>query len=98
PDLYSLSLHDALPIYSSGFLEEQEASLLRVSTSFNCFRTAFLALSPAFLALKDFIELSRITRSTSTFLSNHLCDSVENTSSTALDRKSTRLNSSHVKI
>ena len=37
--------------HSSDFLEEQEASLLLVSTSFNCFNTAFLALSPALRAL-----------------------------------------------
>ena len=37
--------------HSSGFLEEQEANLLLVSTSCNCFNTALRALSLAFLAL-----------------------------------------------
>ena len=37
--------------HSSGFFDVHAASLLFVSTSFNCFNTVFLALSLAFLAL-----------------------------------------------
>src|SRR5439155_24039957 len=77
--IYTLSLHDALPIYSmpKGFFTQSACVLLSQATSLD-------AIVPL---LSEFSIAKRVDQSTE-----------PNLGGPALDRKSTRLNSSHVAI
>src|SRR5690606_41523843 len=79
PQLYTLSLHDALPIYGH--------------TSHNAFRQV---LNDIFVILKS-CNFQSAQRTTIFFRDDEIVGYV-NQPAGEIDRKSTRLNSSHVKI
>src|SRR5207302_3094734 len=90
-EIHTLSLHDALPIFGKT-AEEIEYALSEEIHSFNC-------ESEAELALIDSLAARRGVRASFSLRVNPDVDAKTHPYiSTGLDRKSTRLNSSHVKI
>src|SRR5690606_41092059 len=85
---YTLSLHDALPIFHRGYLDSLPAS--------NAFNAATCLLVSQFMLDREarsgfFREIAQRLKPGAILVSSDLASDVR-------DRKSTRLNSSHVKI
>src|SRR5690606_42134280 len=89
PELYALSLHDALPIYLAGLTSRQQLVLERMRNFDFLTEEQYQEAKDdtvAFLARKSTLRYP--------FFSFYIRQLLQQ----QLDRKSTRLNSSHVKI
>src|SRR5690606_41773856 len=96
-DIYTLSLHDALPIYTSTAaftqigLDGQQINLTKLNSTTDMSRRALRDDMPG-------IILRTTVRAITRGVTQKQLNDVNPLAGLAVDRKSTRLNSSHVKI
>src|SRR5207302_9030562 len=97
PELYPLSLHDALPIYAFKAFGERDDGTVWLHEAVVAFREALKEWTRERAPL-DWAMAQNNLGNALHRLGEHESETVRLDEAVAADRKSTRLNSSHVKI